>query len=74
MKTVIAATAAQAEINGLNLVKLLGLRIKHNGRIDTTVGEKSPENLYYLMAEVLLHQAKMMDAAWGAGYQAPSKD
>jgi hypothetical protein len=74
MKTVIAAAAAQAEINGLNLVKLLGLRVKRNGRIDTTVGEKSPENLYYLMAEVMLHQAKMIDAAWEAGYRAPSKD
>jgi hypothetical protein len=72
MKSVIAATASQAEINGLNLVKLLSLRIKRNGRIDTIVGEKSPEHLYYLMAEVMLLQAEMMDAAWEA--EAPSKD
>ena len=67
----IKAVVSLAGISGHEIVDLLGLRIKSNGRIDTAAGEKTPEGLYYLLAEVTHQQALRMDAAWEAGYQAP---
>jgi hypothetical protein len=38
---------------GLTIIGLLGLRIKRNGRVDTSWGDKTPRGLYLSLERII---------------------
>jgi hypothetical protein len=49
---------AEEQRKGEQLIKLLGLRVKPNGRVDTEWGDKTPLGLYRTVARFMTDEQK----------------
>lgn len=49
-------TEKEQEKRGKEIIKLLGLKMKKNGRVDTTWGDKTPLGLYRTLERFYLNK------------------